>query len=53
MKGKARVRPGKTGAIVGLIAGIGFLAFGIFFFTLLRSEGAKIGQKSWTRSGVE
>jgi hypothetical protein len=45
MKQKAYIKPTKPGLIVGLIVIIAFLAFGIFFFTLLSGEpDAYIGQ---------
>jgi hypothetical protein len=38
MKQKAYIKPSKPALIIGLIAVIGFLAFGIFFFVLLNDE---------------
>jgi hypothetical protein len=45
MKQKAYIKPTKPGLIVGIIVIIAFLAFGIFFFSLLSGEAeAYIGQ---------
>ena len=45
MKQKAYIKPTKPGLIVGLVVIIAFLAFGIFFFSLLSGEpDAYIGQ---------
>jgi hypothetical protein len=45
MKQKAYIKPTKPGLIAGLVVVIAFLAFGIFFFTLLSGESdAYIGQ---------
>ena len=45
MKQKAYIKPTKPGLIVGIIVIIAFLAFGIFFFSLLSGEPeAYIGQ---------
>jgi hypothetical protein len=45
MKQRAYIKPTKPGLIAGLVVVIAFLAFGIFFFTLLSGESdAYIGQ---------
>lgn len=45
MKQKAYVKPSKPALIIGIIAVIGFLIFGIFFFSLLSGEPeSEIGQ---------
>lgn len=43
MKNKVYVKPSKPALIVGLIAMIIMLAFGIFFLFLLSDEGSNIG----------
>ena len=43
MKNKAYIKPTKPALIVGLIAIVGMLAFGIFFMSLLAEENSEIG----------
>lgn len=43
MKNKAYIKPTKPALVVGLIAMVGMLAFGIFFMSVLSEEGSGIG----------
>ncbi|MEQ1796901.1 MAG: hypothetical protein ABL872_03050 [Lacibacter sp.] len=43
MKNKAYIKPTKPALVVGLIAMVGMLAFGIFFMSVLAEEGSGIG----------
>lgn len=44
MRQKIYIRPTKSGLVIGLIAAIAMLAFGIIFFVVLSIEEAPIGQ---------
>jgi amino acid permease len=41
MKQKAYIRPGRSASIVGIITASAMLLFGMFFFSLLNSEGGE------------
>jgi hypothetical protein len=43
MRNKAYIKPTKPALVVGIIAVIAMLAFGVFFMTLLIDEGSGIG----------